>query len=161
MKKKEQPMTRTCHGKVSGRSIELDEDLGFEDAERSRLPSSPCLFHAVGEIDCSDVLGLRRRSGLRKMMDSGRNPPGSHTRHSNGHPATSFLKGTSCPALQGKGHTMFSNRGQKRLPKREHMGKARLRLAIQRAIDDLLQRGGYLRPERAQWRRVILEDLEE
>jgi hypothetical protein len=62
-------MTKTIHGKVHGRTIELDEDLGVADGQEVEVqvkvipPSQPQVPMSEGLAKVYEILGRRHSSG--------------------------------------------------------------------------------------------------
>jgi hypothetical protein len=44
-------MTKTIHGKIRGRMIELDEDLGVAEGQEAHPPSAPASAHFLQSRD--------------------------------------------------------------------------------------------------------------
>ena len=54
-------MTKTIHGRVHGRTIELDEDLGVPDGQEVRVTVEPLASPEPGQLPPGE--GLRRAFG--------------------------------------------------------------------------------------------------
>ena len=63
--KKAAKMVKTTHGKVQGKTIELDEDLGVPEGQvvevQVRAPNPPPMSEGLAKI--YEILGRRHRSG--------------------------------------------------------------------------------------------------